>query len=148
LVNKKLYFLKSKIIFFEIENSILIANKNKIKAIILTHFPFSVKNAPPVDLDNSNANEDVAPIVSDDELAPLEILMEDEEKEEKVKKDHPIIININTVLSQQAFSSPNGTDTTTSSMMLTDLNEHHDSGFMENATNKQQDDADDADADR
>jgi hypothetical protein len=45
--------------------------------------------------------------------------------------------------SQPAFFSPNGKSTTIITMM-TEVNEHHDSGFIENDANNQQDDGNDA----
>jgi hypothetical protein len=93
-------------------------------------------------LATSSAKNAEASIVAEDELAlaPLEIVMVEKEKEEK-KKHHPIIIKMKP---QHSFSSPNGTATT----MMTEVNELHDSGFMENDTNKQQHDGDDAHAER
>jgi hypothetical protein len=80
-------------------------------------------------------------------LAPLEIVSEEEEEEKDVEKEvHPII---NKMVSQPAFSSPNSKATiTTTTKMMREVNEHHDSGFIENDTHKQQDDGDDSHAER
>jgi hypothetical protein len=132
----------NKITYFKIKNSFVIITKIFfLNELFIANYntslcPFSNENVHSADLAHSRVKPAEADIVTDDELARLEIVMDEEEEEDHPKKP------------QQTLSSQNGTDITISKMM-TEVNDHHDSGFMENGTNKQQQhDGDDTQAER